>query len=73
MKQQNKFKPEQQHEQVEQQLTQNAVKEFATVDDLLRFDASQTAVPSGIADRLQKSSADIPSPSRPWWQRLFKR
>ena len=71
MKQQNEFRPEHKQEQVEQQLAQNTVREFATTEDLLRFDADQTAVPTAIAERLQKSSADFPKPARSWWKRLF--
>ncbi len=72
MKQQNEFRPEHKQEQaVEQQLSQNTVREFAAADDLLRFDAGQTDVPVAIAERLQKSSADFPKPSRSWWRRLF--
>ena len=72
MKQQNEFRPEHKQEQAaEQQMAQNTVQEFATTEDLLRFDARQTVVPAAIAERLQKSSADLPKPNRSWWQRLF--
>jgi hypothetical protein len=72
MKQQNKINSEQSQElSAQQQSTQNAVQEFSTVEELLRHDASQTTVPTGIADRLQKSSAEFPRPNRSWWQRLF--
>lgn len=71
MNQQNDFRPEHKQEQLEQQLAQNTVREFANADDLLRFDSAQTAVPAVIAERLQKSSADLPKPNRSWWKRLF--
>ena len=72
MKQQNKFDSEQNQELSSQhQSTQNAVQEFSTVEKLLRHDASQTTVPTAIADRLQKSSADFPRPNRSWWKRLL--
>jgi hypothetical protein len=72
MKQQKKFDSQQQQELSNQhQSTQNSVQEFATVEELLRHDAAQTTVPAGLADRLQKSSADFPRPNRSWWQRLF--
>jgi hypothetical protein len=50
-------------------------REFATVDDLLRHDASQTAPPPAIAERLKQSLADEPPRElkRSWWQRLFSR
>ncbi len=76
MKQQNKFDSEQQQEhtaQQQQQTTQNATQEFSTVEELLRFDAGQTSPPTGLAQRLQKSSADFPKPNRSWWQKLFQR
>ena len=74
MKQQKKFQSEQQQEHVAEHHTeQKAGKEFGSVDELLRFDAAHTSPPPAIADRLQKSSAQIPKPSSPsWWQRFFK-
>jgi hypothetical protein len=72
MKQQNEFNSE--HEQnlsAQHQSAQNTVQEFATVEELLRHDAAQTSVPTVLADRLQKSSADFPRPNRSWWQKLF--
>ena len=64
MKQQKKFdsQQEQQHS-TQHQSAQNTAQEFATVEDLLRADAAQTTVPSGLANRLQKSSADFPRPT----------
>lgn len=74
MKQHNKFNSEQQQEQsIEQQSAQNTTQEFPNVEALLRYDAANTATPAAVAQRLQKSSADFPKPSRPWWQRLFQR
>jgi hypothetical protein len=74
MKQQKKFQSEQQQEHaVEHHAEQKAVREFGSVDDLLRFDAAHTSPPPAVAERLQKSSAQIPKPSSPsWWQRFFK-
>jgi len=49
-------------------------KEFASPEDLLRFDAAQTSVPESIAERLQNSAMAVPPPSaRPWWKRVFDR
>ncbi|HWD91014.1 MAG TPA: hypothetical protein VG938_01565 [Verrucomicrobiae bacterium] len=75
MKQQKKFESEEQSSLsgAEEHTMQNAAQEFSTVEELLRFDAAQTPVPSGIVERLQKSSADLPKPNRPWWQKLFQR
>lgn len=74
MKQHSKLSSEQQQEHVsEQQSGQHAVQEFATAEELLRFDAANIPVPSTIAERLAKSSADLPKPNRSWWKRLFDR
>ena len=74
MKQQNEFNSEQEQEHAaQQQTTQNAAQDFSTVEELLRFDAAQTSPPTGLAQRLQKSSADFPKPNRPWWLKLFQR
>jgi hypothetical protein len=49
---------------------QNAAIEFASVEEMLRHDASQTPVPSAIAERLHDSIALEPQPARAWWRRL---
>lgn len=70
MKQQTKLSQKQ--EQVTEQHAQaHAAKEFSNSDELLRFDAAQTAVPPEIAERLRKSAAMIPPPPRTWWKNLF--
>jgi hypothetical protein len=72
MKQQNKFDSQQEQElSAQHQSTQNTGQEFSTVEELLRHDAAQTAVPAGLADRLQKSSAEFPRPNRSWWKKLL--
>ena len=74
MKQHSKLSSEQQQEHVaEQHSTQQGVQEFSTTEELLRFDAANIPVPPTIAQRLAKSSADIPKPNRSWWKRLFDR
>jgi len=55
------------------QTQQQSAREFASVEELIREDARQTLVPPGIAQRLRKSSAELPQPARPWWRRLFNR
>ena len=70
MKQRSKFSQEQQ-QNAAGEIRQQAVPEFATSDELLRFDASQTAVPPQIAERLKQSAAGPPPPPRPWWKKLF--
>ena len=68
MKQQSRFSQAQ--EQVtHQQASQNQAKEFATSDELLRFDAAHTPVPPEVAARLQKSDGQLRAPERrPWWK-----
>jgi len=52
--------------------SQNA-KEFASEEEMLRYDAAQTALPASIADKLNRSISDekLPALARPWWQRWF--
>jgi hypothetical protein len=50
--------------------TQHTAIEFASVEEMLRHDASQTPVPSAIAERLHDSIALEPQPTRAWWRRL---
>ena len=72
MKQHSKLSSEQQQEHLsEQQSAQQAGQEFATTEELLRYDSRQTVVPPAIAQRLAKSSAELPAPSRSWWARFF--
>ena len=71
MKQQTKLSEEQQSRQVgtEQQTQQPAAKEFATAEELLRYDAEHTPVPPAIAERLKKSTGKLPQPKPAWWKR----
>lgn len=71
MKQQTKLTQKQEHV-VEQQTQAQAAKEFANSDELLRFDAAQTAVPPAIAERLKNSTVQDAAPPRTsWFKRLF--
>jgi hypothetical protein len=71
MKHQSKLSQEQQSRQVgtEHQTQQPAAREFASAEELLRYDAAHTPVPPGIAQRLQKSAGDLPGPKASWWKR----
>ena len=72
----SRLQHQQQQEQTsEQQMTsqRQAVREFASVEDLLRYDASQVTPPPVIAERLRASlegeqQAEL---GKSWWQRLF--
>ena len=73
MKQQKKLSSEQQQQSLAaEQLQQGSAREFASTEELLRFDAGNTTVPPGISQRLAKSSAGIPRPKTAWWKRLFR-
>jgi hypothetical protein len=70
MKHRSKFSQDQQH--VETHQTQPAGHEFATAEELLRFDAGQTDVPPEIAARLKRTTAAAaPPPTSSWLKRIF--
>ena len=54
-----------------QQAESQRAKEFASVEDLLRFDSEQNPVPPEVADRLGRSLEAEPKPEKPWYKRLF--
>ena len=70
MKHQTKLSEEQQHA-AEQQTQKQSAHEFANAEELLRYDAAHTPVPPAIAQRLQKSTGELPQPKLAWWKRLF--
>jgi hypothetical protein len=75
MKHQTKLSQEQQQQSrqvgTEQQAQQQSAREFANAEEMLRYDAAHTTVPPGIAQRLQKSTGDLPGPKMAWWKRLL--
>jgi hypothetical protein len=74
MKHQTKLSQEQQQSRqvgTGHQTQQQAAREFANAEELLRYDAAHTTVPPAIAQRLQKSTGDLPGPKTSWWKRLF--
>jgi hypothetical protein len=74
MKPHSKLSHEQQHTEQQagaHETRQQAGQEFASADELIRFDAAQTAVPPQIAGRLKQSAASLPPPRRPWWKSLL--
>ena len=74
MKHQSKLNPEQQQSRqvgTEQQARQQPALEFATAEELLRYDAAHTTVPAGVERRVQKSAGDLPRPKPAWWKRLW--
>jgi hypothetical protein len=70
MKHQKKFESQEQQQASEAQSQQKtSSREFASVEELLRYDARQTPVPPDIAQRLSRSLQDQPRPARSWWRR----
>ena len=64
----------QREEETEEQRTRDKTsegREFASVEELLRFDASQVKPPPAIAERLKESLEK--EPLQPWWRRIFGR
>ena len=49
----------------------HAAKEFASVEELLRHDAANTAVPDRLRERVLQSISAEPV-STPWWRRWLK-
>jgi hypothetical protein len=72
MKQQSKLSREQQQHAEVHQTQKQAGQEFASAEELLRFDAAQTAVPPQIGEKLKRSAAKIEPPKAGWFKRLFK-
>jgi len=73
MKPQNKLSTGRHQEQAAGEQTaaaNSSALEFQSVEELLRHDAAQTAVPPEIARRLSQSIAQSRS-RRPWWRKLL--
>jgi hypothetical protein len=72
MKYEKKFRQEEQQQVSENQLqSQQTIHDFATPEDMLRFDAKQTMTPNSVAERLNRSLKNQPRLAQPWWKRLF--
>jgi hypothetical protein len=67
---------QQEQQQVSETQSQTQVTktthEFASPEELLRFDAKRTEVPAGIAQRLSGSLENEPVVRRSWWKRWFQ-
>jgi len=74
MKRQTKLSAQQQeqHATEQQQSLKPPAAEFATPEEMLRFDAEHTTVPPEIEQRLKQSVDALPAPPRSWWKKLFK-
>lgn len=73
MKHETKLTSREQQELAQTKAQQTTAREFAAVEELLRHDASQTAVPSRVAERLGRSIEKLPKPGRSWWRRWLGR
>ena len=70
MKHQSKLSQEQQYI-AEHQAVQQTGREFASAEEVLRHDATQTTVPPEIAKRLKRSTANLPPQKGGWFKRFF--
>jgi hypothetical protein len=61
---------EQEQEQTTQ-ARQTQGREFESPEDLLRYDAAQTAPPPTVERRLKESVEKEAPLNRPWWKRLL--
>ena len=68
---QTKLTSQEQEQLAEVKSQKTSAREFTSMEELLRHDASQTIVPSRVAERLDRSIQNEPKPTRSWWQRLF--
>jgi hypothetical protein len=72
MKNRSKFSHQQRGEQQAAHEIRSQNREFATAEELLRFDAGRTEVPPEVAERLKESIRPlVPPPRRSWWRNLF--
>ena len=73
MKQNSKLRHQEEQEQqsTQQQHSEQKTdaKEFSSVDEMLRYDASQNAVPPNVAEKVNRSIAGEPQPGS-WLKRL---
>jgi hypothetical protein len=60
------------HAHIQSEQSQANAKEFANVDELLRFDSEQNPIPTVVVERLNKSLAAEPKAKRSWFDRLFR-
>lgn len=70
----SKLQHQEQQRTTEEQVAQNQPElEFASVGEMLRYDAAQTTPPPAIEVRLKDSLAGEPKRPRSWWGRLLSR
>ncbi len=72
----NVSKLESAEQQVTEQRQENQTqtpREFASPEEMLRFDAAQVTPPPSIIDRLRDTLATEMPAKRSWWRRWFHR
>lgn len=57
--------------ELQQSAPQSGGREFGSVEEMLRYDVSQTTPPPKVETRLQESIAAVQASQRPWWRRWF--
>jgi hypothetical protein len=50
---------------------QAQVREFASVEEMIRADMETVDVPPSVGERLNEAISREPRPAAPWWKRLF--
>jgi hypothetical protein len=58
-------------EQLQTEEIRTKDKEFASVEELLRYDSEQNPVPPEVAERLSQAVAAESKPTQPWYKKLF--
>lgn len=51
----------------------NGEREFASAEEMLRYDIEHTVPPPELAQRVNESIAREPKPAGTWWKKLFSR
>jgi hypothetical protein len=65
-------KPEEQQTADQQLAPQSSgARQFGSVEEMLRYDSSQTSPPSTLETRLIQSIEQEPPARLPWWRRWF--
>ncbi len=63
---------EEHHAAAHEELSKEAVRDFATPEEMLRHDALHTPVPPKLAERLRDSIGSVPAaPRQSWWRKLL--
>jgi hypothetical protein len=72
MKEDSKFRQHEQHDSAQQQHADHSkATNFGSVEEMLRFDATQNPPPPEVARKLKESIAREARPTS-WWQRLMQ-